>query len=120
MNHKTIWNEEQNKPTLVVRDLSSFVSPDIVYESLLRRGVFKWLSVRRDLIKIKNVWKSRVTESIKVQKSCTNHKAEYWRGYRKAVEECRAEVRQMCHSDRWRAPDFDREANNWLNKYHVS
>ena len=40
----------------------------------------------------------------------------YLRGYLKATEECRAEIRDMCHSDRWRAPDFDKEAQEYLNK----
>jgi len=42
----------------------------------------------------------------------------YWycRGYAKAYEEVRKEVRDLCHSERWQAPDFDYEAQNFLNK----
>ena len=69
----TIWMERQNKPSLVVRDLEPLLAPgvrrSVIYESLLRRGVFKWLAVRRDLIRLKNLWKTRVTESIARQKA---------------------------------------------------
>jgi hypothetical protein len=112
MNAKTIWAERQNKPTLIVRDLAPYVEADKVYEVLLRRGVFKWLSARRKLIKLKNIWCDRITQSIVDQKASYN-KA-YYRGYRKALEECRAEVRAICHGERWEAPDFDTEAQRWL------
>ena len=115
LNPDNIWNERQNKVSYVVQDLSEFAPPDVVYTALLRRGVFKWLAVRRDIIKAKDRWKLRVTRSIQLQQQASSgiDKA-YQRGYRKAVEECRAEVRAMCHSDRWRAPDFDGKAWHWL------
>lgn len=116
MNSKTIWEERQNKPSLVVRDLAHLVDEDTVFEVLLRRGVFKWLAVRRQLIRLKDLWKGRVTQSIELQKMAVNGEVNYWRGYRKAVEECRAEVRALCHGERWRAPDFDRDAKAWLEQ----
>ena len=118
MDEKSIWNERQNKPTLIVRDLAPFVDQDFVYEVLLRRGVFKWLSARRKIIKLKNTWKARITASIAEQKETKNWKRREWlRGYRKGLEECRAEVREVCHATRWEAPDFDKQANEWLENY---
>jgi len=115
-----IWLFAQNKPTLIVKDLCKFVSPDIIYNSLLKRGVFKWLSVRRDLIKLKDTWKERI-------KGCEIAKASYkeWGdiksyhkmvGYQNCLEECRKEIRKLCHSERFVAPDFDRKAKEYLEK----
>lgn len=115
MNHKSIWCERQNKPSYIVRDLQGYVEANIVYKVLLRRGVFKWFIVRRKLIKLKNIWKERVKISLVMQKQAKNADVNYWRGYRKGVEECRKEVRELCHSDRWQAPDFDREAQKFLD-----
>jgi hypothetical protein len=123
MNRQTIWLEERNKPTLVVKDLTPYVNSDIVYESLLRRGVFKWLSVRRKLIRLKNAWKCRITESLRQQQLCVDKRNDkgvhYWRGYRRALEECRAEVRALCHGPRWDCPDIDEKAQRWLSKYEL-
>lgn len=116
MDKKTIWNEKQNKPSLIVKDLMPFISEDIIYESLLRRGVFKWLSARRKIIKLKNNWKEKIKKSLIEQKKSQNANVNYWRGYRKALEECRAEVRSICHGERWEAPDFDKNAIRWLNE----
>ena len=115
MNKNTIWSEEQNKPSLVVDDLSGFAPSDIVYESLLRRGVFKWLSVRRGIIKLKNVWKERLKLASSIQEKSYGPQVNYWRGYRKSIEECRKEVRELCHSERWQAPDIDSRATAWLS-----
>lgn len=107
---KTIWNFAQNKPSLIVRDITERypeIPPDFIYEVLLRRGVFKWLSVRRDLIKYKNILRDKITE-------LNRKKTQYEKGYHKALLECRAEIRKYCHSDRFRAPDFDRGSNEYL------
>lgn len=110
MNANTIWSEAQNKPTLVVRDLAAYgVDPAIVYESLLRRGVFKWLRVRRELIRLKDAWKADI-------RSLNRKKSEWEKGYLAAMERCRKEVRALCHSERWVAPDNDRAAVEYLNK----
>lgn len=115
---KGIWNIEQNKPSLVVRDLAPYAPPEVVHRVLLARGIYKWLSVRRDLIRLKNVWKDRINNTLsnlRVAKSVHNdYEVGYLRGYLKAYEECRGEIRDLCHSDRWRAPDFDRGANQFL------
>ena len=118
MNEKSIWNEKQNKPTLIVCDLEPYADSDVVYEILLRRGVFKWLSARRKIIRLKNEWKDKITISIAEQKETDSWKKKEWlRGYRKGLEECRAEVRTICHGTRWEAPDFDSKAKEWLNTY---
>ena len=121
LNPQEIWNIRQNKPTLIVRDLAAYNVPaDAAYSILLGRGVFKWLAVRRDLIKLKNTWKERVTATIeRIHKAKREHDQAalaYQRGYLKAYEECRAEVRELCHSDRFRAPDFDRGAQSFLEE----
>ena len=116
LNPGNIWNFAQNKPTLIVEDLQAFADPDVIYASLLRRGVFKWLAVRRDLIKLKNRWKDVIKMTQNVRLKTYGEQRAFYKGYQKAYEECRAEVRALCHSERWRAPDFDKKANAWLSK----
>jgi hypothetical protein len=111
MNKKNIWMEKQNKPTLIVKDIINKypeVDSNFIYEVLLKRGVFKWLSVRRDLIKYKDILKNKI---IKLNRK-KNIKE---KGYMAALEECRAHIRKLCHSDRWIAPDFDKKANEFLS-----
>jgi len=124
MNIKTIWNEKQNKPSYIADDLEPFVDRDIVYEILLRRGVFKWLAARRDIIKLKDELKARVIATISMIRVAKRYHDRdelfYLRGYLKALEDCRAEIRVICHSERWRAPDFDRRAQEYLNKRNDS
>lgn len=111
MIEKEIWKFKQNKPSLVVDDITSKypdVDPDFVYGCLLRRGVFKWFSVRRDLIKLKEAWKEEIVR-------LNRKKTDKEKGYHKALIKCREEVRELCHSDRFVAPDFDRRANIYLN-----
>uniref|UniRef100_A0A6H1ZSU7 Uncharacterized protein n=1 Tax=viral metagenome TaxID=1070528 RepID=A0A6H1ZSU7_9ZZZZ len=119
---QNIWNFEQNKPSLVVKDICEKypeVDPDFVYEVLLKRGVFKWLAVRRDLIKLKNVWKDEITELNKTLSFAKSHKVSYKfekeKGIINTLIKCRQSIRKLCHSDRWRSPDFDRRANLFLN-----
>jgi hypothetical protein len=117
-----IWAFKQNKPTLIAKDLELFydVPRRSTYKILLARGVFKWFAVRRDLIKLKDHWKSEVRWAItlihkaKSIKDRRNHW--YLKGYLKAKEECRADIRKLCHSDRWQAPDNDRDANRFLEE----
>ena len=116
MNPATIWQAQQNKPSLLVHDLAAYAPADAVYESLLRRGVFKWFAVRRALIKLKAAWKARVTDSICRQRACDGPDVNYWRGYRRALEECRAEVRALCHSPRWTCQNNDQRAKAWLSE----
>jgi len=119
LNPRDIWLIRQNKPSLIARDLQKFgIPPATTYSILLGRGVFKWLAVRRDLIRLKDVWKGRVRETLKAIREAKREKdwrqLAYLRGYLKAYEEARAEIRKLCHSDRFRAPDFDRGARKFL------
>lgn len=112
MNEKNIWQFKQNKPSLVVDDIVNQypnVDPDFIYHTLLKRGVFKWLTVRRKLIKLKDTWKNEIRE-------LNRKKTDKERGYLKGLEKCRAEVRDLCHSERFVAPDIDRKAQHYLRK----
>lgn len=120
MNPNNIWQERQNKPTLVARDLAAYVDADTVYTVLLRRGVFKWLAARRKLIRVKDVWRERITASLEEQRTADPARKQWLRGYRAALEECRAEVRTICHGPRWDCPDFDRDAQRWLAQQEES
>lgn len=121
LDNKNIWNYAQNKPTLIAKDLEQFGVPrDDTYHILLTRGVFKWFAVRRQLIKLKNAWKSKITftllELTAAKEGDDFYKVAFLKGYLKAYEECRAEVRALCHSERWQAPDFDRHAQEYLKR----
>ncbi len=106
-----IDEEKQNRPVLIVRDLAKHgIPPDIVFESLLRRGVFKWLSVRQDLIRLKDVWKDEIT-------GLNRKKTEREKGYLCAMENCRKQIRALCHSPRLRAPDNDLSARRFLSSF---
>jgi len=119
MDVRTIWNEAQNRPTLVVRDICNLI-PDVsesdIYTILLRRGIFKWLAARRDIIRLKNKWKKEITrlygEIRKYPRGSMERRCILARI--RAFEECRKAVRAICHSARWRAPDNDRHAQRFL------
>jgi hypothetical protein len=123
IDEKNIWQFKQNKPTLIVKDIKEKypeIDEDFIYHVLLKRGVFKWLAVRRDLIKLKSLWLGMIPELIK----CKKH-YKYWnefrdyseaKGYQKCLEKCIKEIRKLCHSDRFRSPDFDRGANRYLER----
>jgi hypothetical protein len=116
---RTIWNFKQNKPTLIVRDLAVFGVPeDEAYRTLLIRGVFKWFSVRRKLIALKNEWKDEITWTLSAIMNAKRIKdwkrlAEL-RGELRILSRCREQVRELCHGPRWQAPDFDRRAREYL------
>ncbi len=111
VNYNNIWMFEQNKPSLVVKDIIKKypdVDPDFIYEVLLKRGIFKWLAVRRDIIKLKNDMKKEIRD--------LNRKKNIWeKGYFHGIIKYRKIIRCLCHSERWRAPDFDNKAINFLN-----
>ena len=111
-----IWNIAQNKPSLIADDLECYGVPrKVTYTVLLARGVFKWLAARRDLIKLKNIWRDELTELyIKAQNRKGSPEHQRIIGRIEALEMCRAQVRSICHSQRYRAPDFDRKANEFL------
>ncbi len=118
----TIWNEKQNKPSLIVNDLvEQFgISRDVVYEILLRRGVFKWLACREDIIRLKEDIKAELRE-LYIRQARTPRRSSRWyeqKGRIKALEQVRQRIREICHSQRWRAPRRDREAQRWLKRWN--
>lgn len=121
LSRKTIANFSQNKPSLIAKDLAAIagVPKSLTHSILLARGAYKWFSVRRQVIRfktmLKGVVKLALARLIDAKKSGNAYQVGYWRGYLKATEEIRAELRAMCHSSRWQAPDFDSEAQAYLH-----
>lgn len=116
---ENVWLYRQNKPSLIADDFERYGIPrHVTYAILMARGVFKWLAVRRDLIKLKDHWRGEVNRCIAAIRQAKRGDdailLAHLRGRLAAYEECRAEVRALCHSDRWRAPDFDGDAWQWL------
>ena len=120
---ENIWNYSQNKPSLIAKDFAEIygIPPEESLRILMARGVFKWLAVRRELIKLKNSWKKQITEyqkrvaGLKLEVTLTgkpsaNYNYGYAKGYQAALTQCRNEVRALCHSERWVAPDYDVKA----------
>ena len=112
-NPSTIWNFAQNCPSLIVDDLTALypdIDPDSVYEILFRRGIFKWLKVRRDLIKLKNSWR-KMLAVWNYHKKDKKEKGRHW-----MLTYCNQEIKRLCHSSRWTVQDNDRRAAEWFNK----
>ncbi|MCD6124303.1 hypothetical protein J7J62_03930 [bacterium] len=118
LNPKTINSFKQNKPKYIAKDFENLFGIDkrLTYMILLGRGIFKWLAIRENLIKLKNEWKKEITElNNQLQKLPKNSKerkilAERW----KTLVRCREQVRKLCHSTRWQAPSNDKEAVKFL------
>lgn len=108
-----IWTYPQNRPSQIIADFERLfgVPRESTALILMARGVCKWLAARRDVIRLKDVWKSRVTAIIDdihtAKRLRDREQLLYLRGYLKAHEECRAELLDICHSERWRLPDHD-------------
>lgn len=113
-----IWLYKQNRPSLICRDLEPWVPPRVTALVLMARGVCKWLSVRRDLIRLKNEWRSEIRHlqwiitSREVRRGSPEHREIV--GRLKAYEECRAAIRKLCHSERWVVPDNDEKFRRLL------
>lgn len=101
----------QCKLHYIARDLAPWVPSEVVYGVLLRRGVFKWLAVRRGLIRLKDAWRDeiRILHAQLRQEWDPVRRAEL-RGRLHAFEEARAAVQVLCHLPRATAPEGDREA----------
>lgn len=125
---ENIWNYAQNKPSLIAQDMAEIygVPPEGTLRILMARGVFKWLNVRRELIKLKNGWKKSITEHqykyldqkcklFNNNKPSDHFRYGYTKGYHDALTKCRNEVRALCHSERWVCPDFDEKAMVKIN-----
>lgn len=107
---ENIWNFRQNNPELVVRDLAKAMKlsdeqKEMVRGVLMARGVNKWLKVRRDLIAYKHQLKHRIkavhNERMQLKRGGQHHKAAALKEVQKILEEVRADLRKMCHSDRY-------------------
>ena len=116
-----IWQFAQNKPSLVVADLAEFdVPPEAAYSILMARGVCKWLAVRRDLIRLKDVWRVEICKTIDAIRAAKRDGD--WathmqlKGRIKTFVACRQAVRRLCHSERWTMPDHDSAGQWWLEK----
>ena len=113
-------NMAQNRPVLIARDFQEKYGIPIeeTFEILLNRGVFKWLAVRRELIRLKNRWRDRLTKLYRQAETMKKGTLEHRElvGRIKALEECRKEIRALCHSSRFQAPDNDRHAQEFLRK----
>ena len=113
-------NMKQNRPILIARDFQERYGIPIeeTFEILLNRGVFKWLAVRRELIKLKNRWRDRLTtlyrQAETMKKGTPEHRELV--GRIKALEECRKEIRALCHTSRFQAPDNDKHAQEFLRR----
>jgi len=93
----------QNYPDLIVRDLMSEISnSNLVYATLLRRGVNKWLFVRTLLIRYKKLVKEWYKEAEKKMQKANNEYAKaYWKGYRDAMFKVRADLKALCNTPRY-------------------
>lgn len=119
--HRQFWEIDrlpQNKVRHLVADFAAYGVPsDMVLAILLRRGVFKWLACRRDVIRLKHDWRDDVRAAQgKVAELKRRHGRSWWRGYLSALTICRQQVRVVCDSSRVRAPDNDWTARDYLRR----
>jgi len=113
VSEQNIWQYAQNRPSLVCKDLADIadIATETTSKILMARGVYKWLAVRRDLIRLKNTWSTELTRLYRaigrgtIKRGSPEHLEA--KGRIKAIEECRAAIRALCHSQRWRWPDND-------------
>lgn len=129
-----IWNYKQNHPELVIKDLKTLnISENIqsiVRQSMLCRGINKWLKVRRDLIAYKKQIKHKIK---KLQEIVPKQKIEMSKNYcniwnvlkeensvedfykylnlqnsyvinkelLKVYQQIRGDLKKLCMTDRW-------------------
>lgn len=105
---KNIWNFRQNHPELVVRDLREKLGLNeeqcqVVRDSLLARGVNKWLKVRRDLIAYKKLLKHEIAELEAQRLSLPRHSPERSKllAVQNRVRAIRKDLKALCMTDRW-------------------
>jgi len=127
---KLIWNYDQNNPELVVEDILKEMQSknvywtfdqfkDFLYATLLKRGINKWLFVRRLLIRYKKWIVVKINElendanheketAIKLFKKeqytkGNRHMTKYhrMRGEIKAYNQVRKDLKIMCMAPRW-------------------
>lgn len=116
---KNIWNCDEGRLQMVVSDLRAkcpVLDQVFIWATFLKRGIMKWMAVRSDLIKYKYVLKDQIKE-LEAKRKLLGYRSGYDRGRIRTLMDCRAALRAMCHSDRWRAPRDDAMAQNFLKLY---
>lgn len=133
---KTIYNEKQNYPELVVEDIIKLIEPFIgfleadeqqkeaeddlrnqIYAILLKRGVSKWLFVRKLLIRLKKKYQQEIKNTVIILQDAKNmykssdtsslcdglSNKEYWKlkGELKVYTKVREELKLLCDTPRW-------------------
>lgn len=133
---KRIYSEKQNYPELVVEDIIELIRPFIeflatnkqqeeaeedmrnkIYAILLKRGVNKWLFVRKMLVRLKKKYQQKIKDITQtLQEDKERYKSgdipqlydslsnkEYWKlkGELKAYMKIREELKLLCFTPRW-------------------
>lgn len=111
---KTIYAEKQNYPELVVEDIINDLIPCInadyiddmrnhLYAILLKRGINKWLFVRKLVIRLKKKYQYKIRELQELQTDSNLTQKEYWKlkGELKAYCEIRKELQLLANTPRW-------------------
>ncbi len=131
---QNIWNYKQNHPELVIKDLQQYgvdaFIVSLVRQSMLCRGINKWLKVRRDLIAYKKIIKHQIKDLDKIIPSLKEQMKNTHVSYKeillnpenihqlllferkhrdymiakeklKLLQEIRGNLKKMCMTDRW-------------------
>ena len=108
VNPKYIWSYSQNFPEVVVEDImnhfrsNSEIDRDFLYSTLLKRGINKWLLVRKMLIRLKKLYLEKMKEAQRLENEATNTlSAMYWKGKAAAYNEIRRDLKLLCVTPRW-------------------
>lgn len=118
-----IWEYNQNRPILIARDLNYYYGIPIEssLKILMARGIFKWFANRRQLIKLKDNIKRELTDLQDNQKSLKRSNYELFlqnKGRIKVLTEVRAEIRKICHSQRWQFVDIDETSKKRMEQIY--
>lgn len=117
LDKKTINSFKQNKRRLIVGDLLDRLAPEsgrpipeadfkvLIEETLLRRGVNKWMNNRKRIIRLKHEMRRKIP-GIQVAMALARdnrdwYRRGYYRGYLRALTEARNAIREICQSERW-------------------
>lgn len=120
VNRGNIDSYRQNKITLVVNDFEQLGIPaTVTAKILMARGIYKWLANRRKIIKLKNRVRAKLTELYNSSLDRSDYRVSkaYRKGQTVAYQNILKELREICHSPRWQAPDFDEVAMEYLEDW---
>lgn len=112
MNRNRVNCAKQNKMHYIAEDIQRRypeISKDFIYCILLKRGFFKWIAIRYEIIRFKQDLK----EIIKTLQHPKNQKQ---KGYYQAIEMVRRKIGELCHSSRWQAPFNDTDAKKFIRR----